>query len=159
MVPRVPRAQKMDALSSIANILGYRAVIEAGKVRPAKVLVVGAGVAGLAAIGTATSLSSIVYAFDVRPEVAEQIEPMGAQFVFLEFEDAQDRCGRPSRWLCRSAGRGSATPGLRTRYSTRRTPVCSTVMPRPASISWCTRSEVLVLASCARDEKCNYFNG
>ncbi len=105
MVPRISRAQKMDALSSMANIAGYRAVIEAGnnfgrfftgqvtaagKVPPAKVLVVGAGVAGLAAIGTATSLGAIVYAFDVRPEVAEQIESMGANFVFLDFEDSQD---------------------------------------------------------------------
>jgi NAD(P) transhydrogenase subunit alpha len=105
MVPRISRAQKMDALSSMANIAGYRAVIEAannfgrfftgqvtaaGKVPPAKVLVVGAGVAGLAAIGTAVSLGAIVYAFDVRPEVAEQIESMGANFVFLEFEDTQD---------------------------------------------------------------------
>ncbi|MFW5641142.1 MAG: Re/Si-specific NAD(P)(+) transhydrogenase subunit alpha, partial [Roseicyclus sp.] len=103
MVPRISRAQKMDALSSMANIAGYRAVIEAGnnfgrfftgqvtaagKVPPAKVLVVGAGVAGLAAIGTATSLGAIVYAFDVRPEVSEQIESMGAEFVFLEFEEA-----------------------------------------------------------------------
>jgi len=102
MVPRISRAQKMDALSSMANIAGYRAVIEAsnnfgrfftgqvtaaGKVPPAKVLVVGAGVAGLAAIGTATSLGSIVYAFDVRPEVAEQINSMGAEFVYLDFEE------------------------------------------------------------------------
>ncbi len=104
MVPRISRAQKMDALSSMANIAGYRAVIEAGsnfgrfftgqvtaagKVPPAKVLVVGAGVAGLAAIGTATSLGAITYAFDVRPEVAEQIESMGAEFVFLEFDEQQ----------------------------------------------------------------------
>lgn len=104
MVPRISRAQKMDALSSMANIAGYRAVIEAGnnfgrfftgqvtaagKVPPAKVLIVGAGVAGLAAIGTATSLGAITYAFDVRPEVAEQIESMGAEFVFLDFEEAQ----------------------------------------------------------------------
>lgn len=105
MVPRISRAQKMDALSSMANIAGYRAVIEAsnnfgrfftgqvtaaGKVPPAKVLIVGAGVAGLAAIGTSVSLGAITYAFDVRPEVAEQIESMGAEFVFLEFEDSQD---------------------------------------------------------------------
>jgi len=98
------RAQKMDALSSMANIAGYRSVIEAGnnfgrfftgqitaagKVPPAKVLVVGAGVAGLAAIGTATSLGAITLAFDVRPEVAEQIESMGAEFVYLDFEEAQ----------------------------------------------------------------------
>ena len=105
MVPRISRAQKMDALSSMANIAGYRAVIEAGnnfgrfftgqitaagKVPPAKVLVIGAGVAGLAAIGTATSLGAITYAFDVRPEVAEQIESMGAQFVYLEFVPTPD---------------------------------------------------------------------
>ncbi len=105
MVPRISRAQKMDALSSMANIAGYRAVIEAGsnfgrfftgqvtaagKVPPAKVLVVGAGVAGLAAIGTATSLGAITYAFDVRPEVAEQIESMGAEFVYLDFDAHQD---------------------------------------------------------------------
>ena len=104
MVPRISRAQKMDALSSMANIAGYRAVIEAGnnfgrfftgqvtaagKVPPAKVLIVGAGVAGLAAIGTATSLGAITYAFDVRPEVAEQVESMGAEFVFLDFEEEQ----------------------------------------------------------------------
>jgi NAD(P) transhydrogenase subunit alpha len=104
MVPRISRAQKMDALSSMANIAGYRAVIEAGnnfgrfftgqvtaagKVPPAKVLIVGAGVAGLAAIGASTSLGAITYAFDVRPEVAEQIESMGAEFVFLDFEEEQ----------------------------------------------------------------------
>ena len=104
MIPRISRAQKMDALSSMANIAGYRAVIEAGnnfgrfftgqitaagKVPPAKVLVVGAGVAGLAAIGTSTSLGAITYAFDVRPEVAEQVESMGAEFVFLDFEEEQ----------------------------------------------------------------------
>lgn len=105
MVPRISRAQKMDALSSMANISGYRAVIEAannfprlmtgqvtaaGKVPPARVLVVGAGVAGLAAIGTATSLGAVTHAFDVRPEVAEQIESMGAEFVYLDFSDDQD---------------------------------------------------------------------
>jgi NAD(P) transhydrogenase subunit alpha len=104
MVPRISRAQKMDALSSMANIAGYRAVIEAannfgrfftgqmtaaGKIPPAKVLVIGAGVAGLAAIGTAVSLGAITYAFDVRPEVAEQIGSMGAQFVFLDFTEQQ----------------------------------------------------------------------
>ncbi|MFP7571321.1 Re/Si-specific NAD(P)(+) transhydrogenase subunit alpha [Marivita sp. S2033] len=104
MVPRISRAQKMDALSSMANIAGYRAVIEAGnnfgrfftgqvtaagKVPPAKVLVVGAGVAGLAAIGTSTALGAMTYAFDVRPEVAEQVESMGAEFVFLDFDEEQ----------------------------------------------------------------------
>jgi NAD(P) transhydrogenase subunit alpha len=103
MVPRISRAQKMDALSSMANIAGYRAVIEAGnnfgrfftgqitaagKMPPAKVLVIGAGVAGLSAIGTAESLGAIVRAFDVRPEVAEQIESMGAEFLFLDFEES-----------------------------------------------------------------------
>jgi len=104
MVPRISRAQKMDALSSMANIAGYRAVIEAGnnfgrfftgqvtaagKMPPAKVLVVGAGVAGLAAIGTSVSLGAVTYAFDVRPEVAEQVESMGAEFVYLDFEEDQ----------------------------------------------------------------------
>lgn len=104
MVPRISRAQKMDALSSMANIAGYRAVIEAannfgrfftgqvtaaGKIPPAKVMVIGAGVAGLAAVGTSVSLGAITYAFDVRPEVAEQIESMGAEFVFLDFEEQQ----------------------------------------------------------------------
>ena len=100
MIPRISRAQKMDALSSMANIAGYRAVIEAGnnfgkfftgqitaagKMPPAKVLVIGAGVAGLSAIGTSQSLGAIVRAFDVRPEVAEQIESMGAEFLMLDF--------------------------------------------------------------------------
>ena len=100
-IPRISRAQKMDALSSMANIAGYRAVVEAaglfgrfftgqitaaGKVPPAKVLVIGAGVAGLAAIGTAKGLGAIVRAFDVRPEVAEQVQSMGAEFLMLEFE-------------------------------------------------------------------------
>ncbi|MFK7810200.1 MAG: Re/Si-specific NAD(P)(+) transhydrogenase subunit alpha [Saprospiraceae bacterium] len=101
-IPRISRAQKMDVLSSMANIAGYRAVIEganhfgrflngqitaAGKVAPAKVLVIGAGVAGLAAIGTARSLGAIVRAFDTRMEVAEQIESMGAQFLSVEIEE------------------------------------------------------------------------
>ncbi len=104
MVPRISRAQKMDALSSMANIAGYRAVIEAGnnfgrfftgqitaagKVPPAKVLIIGAGVAGLAAIGASTSLGAMTFAFDVRPEVAEQVESMGAEFVYLDFEEEQ----------------------------------------------------------------------
>jgi NAD(P) transhydrogenase subunit alpha len=101
-IPRISRAQKMDVLSSMANIAGYRAVIEAsnifgrflngqitaaGKVEPAKVLVIGAGVAGLAAIGTAKSLGAIVRAFDTRKEVAEQIKSMGAQFITVEIEE------------------------------------------------------------------------
>jgi NAD(P) transhydrogenase subunit alpha len=99
-VPRISRAQALDALSSMANIAGYRAVVEAshafgrfftgqitaaGKVPPAKVLVIGAGVAGLAAIGTAGSLGAIVRAFDTRLEVAEQIESMGGDFLKLDF--------------------------------------------------------------------------
>jgi H+-translocating NAD(P) transhydrogenase subunit alpha len=95
-VPRITRAQKMDALSSMANIAGYRAVIEAasfygrfftgqitaaGKVPPAKVMVIGAGVAGLAAVGAARGLGAIVRAFDTRAEVREQIQSMGAEFL------------------------------------------------------------------------------
>lgn len=101
-IPRISRAQKMDVLSSMANIAGYRSVIEganlygrflngqitaAGKVNPAKVLVIGAGVAGLAAIGTARSLGAIVRAFDTRMEVAEQIESMGAEFLTVDIEE------------------------------------------------------------------------
>jgi len=102
-VPRISRAQSLDVLSSMANVAGYRAVIEAahefgslftgqitaaGKVPPAKVLVVGAGVAGLAAIGTASSLGAIVRAFDARPEVGEQVESMGAEFLRIDVEQA-----------------------------------------------------------------------
>jgi NAD(P) transhydrogenase subunit alpha len=101
-VPRISRAQKLDALSSMANIAGYRAVVEAanhfprfftgqitaaGKVPPAKVMVIGAGVAGLAAIGAARGLGAIVRAFDTRPAVKEQVESMGAEFLELEFEE------------------------------------------------------------------------
>ncbi|WP_457577811.1 Re/Si-specific NAD(P)(+) transhydrogenase subunit alpha [Desulfomarina sp.] len=101
-IPRISRAQKMDALSSMANIGGYRAVIEAaqhfgrfftgqitaaGKVPPAAVLVIGAGVAGLSAIGTARSMGAIVRAFDTRPEVKEQVESMDAEFLMLDFSD------------------------------------------------------------------------
>jgi proton-translocating NAD(P)+ transhydrogenase subunit alpha len=101
-VPRISRAQKMDALSSMANIAGYRAIVEAaqhfgrfftgqitaaGKVPPAKVLVIGAGVAGLSAIGTAKSMGAIVRAFDTRPEVKEQVESMDAEFLMLDFGD------------------------------------------------------------------------
>ncbi|KAF3984719.1 MAG: Re/Si-specific NAD(P)(+) transhydrogenase subunit alpha [Methylococcales symbiont of Hymedesmia sp. n. MRB-2018] len=101
-VPRISRSQKLDALSSMANIAGYRAVVEAsqhfgrfftgqitaaGKVPPAKVLVIGAGVAGLAAIGAAKSMGAIVRSFDTRPEVKEQIESMDAEFLMLEFEE------------------------------------------------------------------------
>ena len=107
-VPRISRAQKMDALSSMANIAGYRAVVEAaqhfgrfftgqitaaGKVPPAKVLVIGAGVAGLAAIGAAKSMGAIVRSFDTRPEVKEQIESMDAEFLMLDFEDDEDGSG------------------------------------------------------------------
>ena len=100
-VPRISRAQSMDVLSSMANVAGYRAVVEAahefgrmftgqvtaaGKIPPARVFVVGAGVAGLAAVGAASAMGAIVRAFDVRPEVAEQVESMGAKFVNVEFE-------------------------------------------------------------------------
>lgn len=100
MVPRLSRAQAMDALSSMANISGYRAVIEAasefgrfftgqitaaGRVPPAEVLVIGAGVAGLSAIGSAMQLGAVVKAFDTRLEVAEQIQSMGGEFLKLDF--------------------------------------------------------------------------
>ena len=101
-VPRISRAQKMDALSSMANIAGYRAVVEAaqhfgrfftgqitaaGRIPPAKVLVIGAGVAGLSAIGAAKALGAIVRAFDTRPEVKEQVESMDGEFLMLDFKE------------------------------------------------------------------------
>jgi NAD(P) transhydrogenase subunit alpha len=101
-VPRISRAQKMDALSSMANIAGYRAIVEAaqhfgrfftgqitaaGKIPPAKVLIIGAGVAGLSAIGSARSMGAIVRAFDTRPEVKEQVESMDAEFLMLDFKE------------------------------------------------------------------------
>ena len=108
-IPRISRAQKMDALSSMANIAGYRAVVEAaqhfgrfftgqitaaGKVNPAKVLVIGAGVAGLAAIGAAKAMGAIVRSFDTRPEVKEQIESMDAEFLMLDFKDDEGGSGQ-----------------------------------------------------------------
>lgn len=107
-VPRISRAQKLDALSSMANIAGYRAIIEAahhfgrfftgqitaaGKVLPAKVLVIGAGVAGLAAIGAANGLGAIVRGFDTRPEVKDQVESMGAEFLELDFKEEGSGAG------------------------------------------------------------------
>ncbi len=126
-VPRISRAQSLDVLSSMANIAGYRAVIEAahdfgrfftgqvtaaGKVPPAKVLVVGAGVAGLAAIGAASSLGAIVRATDVRPEVAEQVRSMGGEYVAVpagEQEVSSDGYAREmSEDFNRRAAPGSA---------------------------------------------------
>lgn len=107
-VPRITRAQKLDALSSMANIAGYRAIVEAatcygrfftgqmtaaGKVPPAKVLVIGAGVAGLAAIGAARGLGAIVRAFDTRPAVKEQVQSMGAEFIELDVHEDGDGGG------------------------------------------------------------------
>lgn len=95
-VPRITRAQTFDALSSMANIAGYKAVIlaaenfgrfftgqmtAAGKLPPAKILVIGGGVAGLAAIATAKSLGAIVRGFDTRPAVKEQVQSLGAEFI------------------------------------------------------------------------------
>ena len=100
-IPRISRAQVFDALSSMANIAGYRAVVEAanhfgrfftgqitaaGKVPPAKILVIGGGVAGLAAIGQAKNMGAIVRAFDTRAAVKEQVESMGAEFLELNLK-------------------------------------------------------------------------
>ena len=101
-VPRISRAQSMDALSSMANVAGYRAVVEAshefgrfftgqitaaGKVPPAKILVIGAGVAGLAAIGAARNMGAIVRAFDTRPVVKDEVKSLGGEFLMLDFEE------------------------------------------------------------------------
>jgi NAD(P) transhydrogenase subunit alpha len=113
-VPRITRAQKMDALSAMANVAGYRAIIEAaeyfgrfipgqmtaaGKVPPAKVLIVGAGVAGLAAIAAAKSLGAQVRAFDTRAASREQVESLGAQFVELEFKESGEGEGGYARQM------------------------------------------------------------
>jgi H+-translocating NAD(P) transhydrogenase subunit alpha len=107
-IPRISRAQKMDALSSMANIAGYRAVVEAasfygrfftgqmtaaGRVPPAKILVIGAGVAGLAAIGAARGMGAIVRAFDTRPTVKEQVKSMGAEFIELNVVEDGEGAG------------------------------------------------------------------
>ena len=107
-IPRISRAQKMDCLSSMANIAGYRAIIEAaqqfgrfftgqitaaGKIPPAKILVIGAGVAGLSAIGTSASMGAIVRAFDTRLEAKDQVESLGGEFLVLEFEEDADGSG------------------------------------------------------------------
>jgi NAD(P) transhydrogenase subunit alpha len=107
-VPRISRAQKMDALSSMANIAGYRSVIEAanrfgsfftgqitaaGKVRPAKVLIIGAGVAGLAALGAARGLGAIVRAFDVRPAVEDQVKSLGGEFLTVTIKESGEGQG------------------------------------------------------------------
>ncbi len=113
-IPRISRAQKMDGLSSMANISGYRAVLEAaavygsfftgqftaaGKVAPAKVLIVGAGVAGLAALGAATGLGAIVRAFDVRASVKDQIKSLGGEFLEVELEESGDGGGGYARTM------------------------------------------------------------
>ena len=108
-VPRISRAQNMDALSSMANIAGYRAVLEAaylfprylpllmtaaGRIPPAQVLVVGAGVAGLSAIATAKRLGAVVKAFDTRPAVKDQVKSVGGEFLQIELEaNAEDKGG------------------------------------------------------------------
>ncbi len=111
-VPRISRAQKMDALSSMANIAGYRAVIEgaqrfgsfftgqftaAGKVPPAKVLIVGGGVAGLAALGAAKGLGAIVRAFDVRPSVEDQVKSLGGEFLTVTLKESGEGQGGYAR--------------------------------------------------------------
>ena len=107
-IPRITRAQRMDALSAMANIAGYRAVIEAannfgrffpgqmtaaGRAKPAQVLVIGAGVAGLAAIAAARSLGAVVRAFDTRPAVREQVESLGASFIDFHFNESGEGAG------------------------------------------------------------------
>ena len=134
-VPRISRAQSLDVLSSMANIAGYRAVIEAahvfgrfftgqvtaaGKVPPAKVLVAGAGVAGLAAIGAAVSLGAIVRATDPRPEVADQVRSLGGEFLAVEVEEQQvssdGYAKATSRGLRPARGRDLLRAGRRRRH-------------------------------------------
>jgi H+-translocating NAD(P) transhydrogenase len=111
-IPRISRAQVFDALSSMANISGYRAVVEAanhfprfftgqitaaGKVPPAKILVIGGGVAGLAAIGQARAMGAIVRAFDTRPAVKEQVESLGAEFLTINIQEDGSTAGGYSK--------------------------------------------------------------
>ena len=131
LVPRITRAQTMDALSSQANIAGYRAVLvasthlpryfpllmtAAGTVPPAKVLVLGAGVAGLQAIATARRLGAVVSAFDVRPAVREQVESLGATFLEVELPEAGESGGGYAKEL----SRGDAAPAARAAGRARR---------------------------------------
>lgn len=119
LIPRITRAQNMDALSSMATISGYRAVLlgasylvkmfpmlitAAGTITPAKVFVLGAGIAGLQAIATARRLGAVVCAYDVRPAVKEQVESVGAKFVTLNMESqsSEDKGGTPGKWMRRS---------------------------------------------------------
>ena len=125
-VPRISRAQSMDALSSMANVAGYRAVVEAshqfgrfftgqitaaGKVPPAKILVIGAGVAGLAAIGAARNMGAIVRAFDTRPAVKEEVKSLGGEFLELDFEEDGTGSGGYAK-VVKSMKRGSVIVDL-----------------------------------------------
>lgn len=149
-VPRISRAQKLDALSSMANIAGYRAVIEAahhfgrfftgqitaaGKVPPARVFVIGAGVAGLAAIGAASGLGAIVRANDTRPEVADQVKSMGAEFVPVDYEEEGTGVGGYARVM--SEGFLKAQAEVFAREAKEATslsrPPSSRASPRPSS--------------------------
>ena len=125
LVPRISRAQSMDALSSTATMVGYKAVLlaadrlprmmpmmmtAAGTIAPARVFVIGAGVAGLQAIATARRLGAVVEAYDVRPAVREQVQSLGAKFVELPLETA----GRRGQGRLREgAGRGLLPPPAR----------------------------------------------
>ena len=131
LMPRITRAQSMDALSSMATIAGYKAVLmaadtlprifpmlttAAGTITPARVLVIGAGVAGLQAIATARRLGAVVSAYDVRPAVKEQVQSLGGRFVELpiEAQDAQDAGGYAQgagRSVLREAARAAGTGG------------------------------------------------
>ncbi|MDM7830703.1 Re/Si-specific NAD(P)(+) transhydrogenase subunit alpha [Cellulomonas edaphi] len=142
-VPRISRAQSLDVLSTLSNVAGYRAVIEAaeqyggmfggqvtaaGKTAPARVFVIGAGVAGLAAIGAADSLGAQVRAFDVRPEVAEQIESMGATFV--RAQAAQQQVSTDGYASALTDEQGAATAAVYARESAEADIVITTALVR-----------------------------
>jgi H+-translocating NAD(P) transhydrogenase subunit alpha len=124
LVPRITRAQKMDSLSSQATAAGYKAVCcrgaarprffpmlmtAAGTVPPARVLVLGAGVAGLQAIATARRLGAVVQGFDIRPAVKEQVESLGAQWVGMELEEAEGRAATRRRSPRRRSAASTST--------------------------------------------------
>jgi len=159
-IPRITRAQKMDVLSSMANIAGYRAVIEAanhlprffggqitaaGKTPPARVLIIGAGVAGLAAIGAARGLGAEVYAFDTRAEVREQVESMGGRFLKLEFEEKGDGGGGYAKQMSQAFVDAEMALFLEQAPKTDIVITTALIPGRPAPLLW-KRSHVEAMA-------------
>ncbi|MFD6175405.1 MULTISPECIES: Re/Si-specific NAD(P)(+) transhydrogenase subunit alpha [unclassified Isoptericola] len=154
-VPRISRAQSLDVLSALSNVAGYRAVVEAaeefggmfagqvtaaGSTPPARVFVIGAGVAGLAAIGTAVSLGAEAHAFDVRPEAAEQIESLGARVV--RADDAVQQVSADGYASAQSADQEAAALRAYAEQSAQADVVVTTALVRGAAPTTITRAMV-----------------